>query len=293
MSENTREAKKHFCKELLKHFGNVDVADLRVYQAQEYLETRVKKCSINSFNVYKKKGSAMWNWALKQQLLPHGTLNIFEAVDRKPHEREKRLPAPVEDVLKVLAVADDDQKDLLLTYLNTGARKSEVLKMEWSDIDFENRTFLLHTKKSGTGLVKTTKHEMSQPLLEIFQRRYKKRHSKLQNVFWHRYYSRTVGEIVEEGYVSISKMTKRLCKTAKVEKFTLHQLRHLAATILKVEGHMSIAQLQKFLRHDNQKTTEIYAGFLDAGTQEQGDFLGDFWSKKLAGLDSADNTAEK
>ena len=87
-------------------------------------------------------------------------------------------------------------------------------------------------------------------------------------------------------------MTKRLCKAAKVEKFTLHQLRHLAATILKVEGHMSIAQLQKFLRHDNQKTTEIYAGFLDAGTQEQGDFLGDFWSKKLAVLDSVDGAGE-
>ncbi len=83
-----------------------------------------------------------------------------------------------------------------------------------------------------------------------------------------------------------------MCKAAKVKKFTLQQLRHLAVIILKVEGHMSIAQLQKFLRYDNQKTTEIYAGFLDAGTQEQGDFLGDFWSKKLADLDSADNTDE-
>lgn len=33
-------------------------------------------------------------------------------------------------------------------------------------------------------------------------------------------------------------------------------------------------------------------GFLDAGTQEQGDFLGDFWSKKLAGLDSTGGGAE-
>ena len=55
---------------------------------------------------------------------------------------------------------------------------------------------------------------------------------------------------------------------------------------------MSIAQLQKFLRHDNQKTTEIYAGFLDVGTQEQGDFLGDFWSKKLVGLDDASGDAD-
>lgn len=47
-------------------------------------------------------------------------------------------------------------------------------------------------------------------------------------------------------------------------------------------------QLQKFFRHDNQKTTGIYAGFFDAGTQEQGDLLGEFWSKKLAALDDAD-----
>ena len=44
---------------------------------------------------------------------------------------------------------------------------------------------------------------------------------------------------------------------------------------------MSISHLQLFLRHDNQKTTEIYSGFLDGGTQEQGDFLGKFWSEKL------------
>ncbi len=44
---------------------------------------------------------------------------------------------------------------------------------------------------------------------------------------------------------------------------------------------IDVSQLQLFLRHDNQKTTEIYSGFLDGGIQEQGDFLGDFWSEKL------------
>jgi hypothetical protein len=44
---------------------------------------------------------------------------------------------------------------------------------------------------------------------------------------------------------------------------------------------MSISQLQLFPRHDNQKITEIYSAFLGGGTQEQGDFLGEFWSEKL------------
>jgi hypothetical protein len=56
---------------------------------------------------------------------------------------------------------------------------------------------------------------------------------------------------------------------------------------------VGITQLQNFLRHDNQKTIEIYAGFLDTGTQEQGDFHGDFWSRKMAGLDNADREENK
>ena len=58
---------------------------------------------------------------------------------------------------------------ILMAYLLTGAQKSEILPMVWDDIDFENRTFLLHTKKSGTGLVKTTKHEISATLYELFK----------------------------------------------------------------------------------------------------------------------------
>jgi truncated hemoglobin YjbI len=44
---------------------------------------------------------------------------------------------------------------------------------------------------------------------------------------------------------------------------------------------MSLAKLQRFLRHDHQKTTEIYAGHIETGTKKQTDFLADFWTGKL------------
>ena len=44
---------------------------------------------------------------------------------------------------------------------------------------------------------------------------------------------------------------------------------------------MSLAKLQRFLRHDHQKTTEIYAGHIETGTKKQTDFLADFWADKL------------
>jgi len=39
--------------------------------------------------------------------------------------------------------------------------------------------------------------------------------------------------------------------------------------------------LQRFLWHDHQKTTEIYAGHIETGTKKQTDFLNDFWKGKL------------
>lgn len=44
---------------------------------------------------------------------------------------------------------------------------------------------------------------------------------------------------------------------------------------------MTGAPLQKFLRSDHQKTTEIYAGHIETETKKQTDFLNDFWKGKL------------
>lgn len=44
---------------------------------------------------------------------------------------------------------------------------------------------------------------------------------------------------------------------------------------------MSLAQLQRFLRHDHQKTTDIYAGHIEMGTRKQTGCLADFWKGKL------------
>ncbi len=284
MNKNTIKAKQHFCEEILKRWGNVAVVDLKVYQVQDYLEEREREVSSNSFNVYRKHGSIIINWALEQQLLPHDTLNVFKAVKRKPHQQKKKDPAPVEDVLKVLAVANTDQAHILWFLIHTGARKSEVLKMKWADVDLENRTYLLRTKKSGTGLEKITKHNMSNSLYELFLKRYEMRHPELDYVLWHNFYSSKAGCRVDDRFQTIGKMTQYLCKKAGVPIFGLHQLRHLATAILKSYGKLSLAELQLFLRHDNQKTTEIYAGHLDTGTQVQADVLDDFWSKQLEGV---------
>jgi hypothetical protein len=55
---------------------------------------------------------------------------------------------------------------------------------------------------------------------------------------------------------------------------------------------MSLAKLQRFLRHDHQKTTEIYAGHIETGTKKQTDFLAGFWADKLDLIDGHESIPE-
>ncbi len=126
---------------------------------------------------------------------------------------------------------------------------------------------------------------MSEALHELFLQRYAKKHSNLPYVFWHKFYSKKDGQHIEDRYRALNGFTNKLCKKAGVPVFTLHQLRHLATRILKDQG-MSIAQLQVFLRHDEQKTTEIYAKHLETSTKVQSDILGKVWTEQLQKVDA-------
>jgi len=204
---DTFAGKQRFCREILEKWGNIPVEDITVHMAQLYLLERANRVSNNSFNVYRQEGKRLFTWGIKQELLPKDLRNPFEEVEKKRHENSKPRPAPIDHVVKAYIAATPHQKDLILTYLVTGARKSEILKWEWKDIDFNKRIYALHTRKSGTGEVKTTYHEMPDLLFEILQRRFKKRHSTLPYVFWHKFWDQKKGEWREDRFMSLNKFT--------------------------------------------------------------------------------------
>lgn len=282
VGHDTFPKKKRFCKEIIKEWGaEVAVIDVTPFMVNEYLSKRAKRFSNNSFNTYRKEGVAMWNWAIKMQMLPPGAINPFAVIDKLPHSTGGPKPVPIADVKRVLSVANQDQYDLIMAYVLTGARKNELLSLTWEDIDMDARTYKLTTMKTGNKNPKVTLHSMSDELYEIFQRRYDEKHPTIDYVFWHGYFSHSRKEYVEDRYMSLNKFTARLCKKADVDHFSLHQLRHLAASILKKKG-ASLAEMQLFLRHDEQKTTELYAGHLENSTEAQSKLLGEFWREELS-----------
>ncbi len=78
--------------------------------------------------------------------------NPFKAVERFGEDKRPRYVPSEEDFWKVFQAAETEQdRAMLLAYLHTAARRSEVLNPRWDDLDFANSRLRLWTKKRQGG----------------------------------------------------------------------------------------------------------------------------------------------
>jgi hypothetical protein len=68
---------------------------------------------------------------------------------RSKHQSIHGPGIPERKSQKVLSIANQDQCDLILAYVLTGARKNELHEMVWADADMEKKTYKLKTLKTG------------------------------------------------------------------------------------------------------------------------------------------------
>ena len=199
--------------------------------------------------------------ASSQFLLDHNP-----ALNLKTPKKEKRLPKylSLDDSKKLLDVASDEdnrncERDFAITtlFLNCGMRLSELVGINIKDIDFnecklnvigkgnKERTIYLNNAcmkalsdylsvRPKEGIKHDKKY--SEKALFLSERR-----ERISN--------RTVQYIIN----------KELSKAGlDSNKYSVHKLRHTAATLMYQYGQVDIRALQELLGHESIATTEIY-----------------------------------
>ena len=167
----------------------------------------------------------------------------------------------------MLAVASPDEQIFLTCYLSTGARRAEIFRLTWDDVNFNARTLRLGTKKSRDGSMKYRTLSMNSRLYETLQRQYKIRDKKSPYVF--------TFEKTGQPYKYRQKLMKGLCKRAGIRQFGFHALRRYVASILSDKHKVSSKAIQNVLGHESQSTTEKYLQKIHTGMAEVMELLGD------------------
>ncbi|MCK5127300.1 MAG: site-specific integrase [candidate division Zixibacteria bacterium] len=154
---------------------------------------------------------------------------------------------------KFLKTCSEKFYPIFFTYLNTGMRKSELINLEWNDIDFRRRKIKIQWKEFWQP--KTGKREipMSQNQFELLQKLKQENDNGINSSF---VFPHKDGGIIK---IKLRGEMINIAEKAGVENLTkLHTLRHTFASHLVMKG-VDLPTVMKLMGHSDIQTTMIYA----------------------------------
>jgi integrase len=186
---------------------------------------------------------ALYNWGLRQGVIEGR--NPCNPIQKYPEEPYRPYVPPPEDIDKVWMAATANERNFLDTLYHLLARKSEVARLTWEDVKFEQRKVYLYTRKRRGGELQEDYLPMIDTLYHVLHNRWKRRDKTSPHVF-------------QFTKRQLRYMMKGLCERARVKPFGFHAIRHHVSSVLTDSGKASMKQIQKLLRHRRQSTTENY-----------------------------------
>ena len=201
-------------------------------------------------------------------------LDYNPTVDIDSPKPKKALPKvlSLDESLSLLAAVEDDKESkyrvrdyaILTLFLNCGMRLSELVGINLSDIDSELRSLRVTGKGSKERIVylndacRTALHEY---IAERKSAKYTHVHDRA--LFLSRLDQRMSVKTVQA-------MVYKYLRLAGLEAkhYSVHKLRHTAATLMYQSGNVDVRVLKEILGHEQLNTTQIYTHISNADMEK-------------------------
>lgn len=251
--------------------SNLEAEDFESYYSYLHFDLGLSECTALHHHRLMKQAL---KYAVKKDIL---LCNVLDKVDAPADSDFEGDYYKVSEALEMLEVVKSDPLYiviLLTTYY--GFRRSEVLGLRWSAIDFDNNIIsiertVVSTRENGKSVVqdkKKTKSKASRrslPLIPIVAEALKKeknRQAMCRENFPDSYKNtegyvcvNSLGKLFKPDYVS--KHFKCLLIKGQLRIIRFHDLRHTCATLQVMNG-MSLLAVSKWLGHSSTAVTEKY-----------------------------------
>ncbi len=230
---------------LKKYFNDVTLTEISTKDISKYIEHRINTASVYQARKDLINISASFNWAITQ-----GYLLENPCKDVKKVKVPQKLPLfySQADLEKLLAVIDnEDIKDMVIVAVNTGMRQMELIRLQWSQVNLNDRIVILDNQHHITKGKRVRTIPLNANAYEVLNRRDK----NTCRVFLYN------GEPMIQHFLSL-KFAVYVDRAEINNKLNFHSLRHTFASWL-VQAGVSIYEVSKLLGHADITTTQVYA----------------------------------
>ncbi len=247
---------------LLPYFGDALLRDITVQMVDKYKAMRIKDgASAHTINNELSNLSHIFKMAIRWGYIDK---NVVSLVDKMKLVRRTPRFLNQEEIDKLIKAASGSHiQPIIITAIHTGMRKSELLNLRWTDIDFDQEIVTIQSKK------------------DWHTKNYKPRVLKMTPVL-----NKALGQHRElqesQGYLSEHVFTyegrrikwgvdiglKAITKKAGLDNVTLHTLRHTFASQLVMVG-VPLRYVQELMGHQSFETTLQYAHLSEEHVKSQ------------------------
>lgn len=229
-------------KSLNRFFGNMYLHEVTVPEIERMKAQRLKEVSPATVNRELAGLKCLFNRA-KAWGKFYGENPVKEVKFLKETNHLLRY-LDAEEITQLLEVAKKPIKGIIITALNTGMRRGEILNLKWVDIDFHQKIIHLLKTKSGKKREIPINKILSDTLVGI------RKNPRSSYVFCKKN---------GEPYKDIRTIFLTALKHAGItKKCRFHDLRHTFASHLVMSG-IDLNTVRELLGHADLKTTLIYA----------------------------------
>lgn len=206
----------------------------------------------------------MFTKAVEWEMVEEEVLKKIRKV-KMLEENNKRLRyLSKEECQTLINACSDHLKPIVITALNTGMRRAEILTLKWENVDLQHGFILLNKTKNGE------RREI--PINETLRATFRSLQRRLDVPYV--FFNPSTGL----PYGDVKTAFNGACRRAKITDFHFHDLRHTFASHLVMNG-VDITTVKELLGHKTLTMTLRYAHLAP--------------SHKVKAVDILDNTLNK
>lgn len=247
-------SKRLFIEQLKREFGNFPLRRFSPICLEQFQTERLqrgnKPATVNRLLATIKH---MFTKAVEWGMVEEETLKRVRKVKLLEENNRRLRYLSKEDCQTLIKACDPHLRPIVVTALNTGMRKSEILNLTWDNVDLKHGFILLgqsHTKNAERREIPINS-TLRETLEELF--RGTKDRPRRIDIPWVFY-----DPITGKPYQSIKRSFASACRRAKIRDFTFHDCRHTFASHLVMAG-VDLTTVKELLGHKTLTMTLRYA----------------------------------